>query len=69
MSEKRTEAREKNAHAAALSALRWRGNVAEPTQPRRLKLSTIERLKTHSARIGAATMDAAIIDLLGRAEK
>ena len=69
MSEKRTEAREKNAHAAALSALRWRGNVAEPTQPRRLKLSTIERLRKHQERIGAATMDAAIIDLLGRAEK
>ena len=69
MSKEKTEAREKNAHAAALSALRWRGNVAEPTQPRRLKVSTIERLKSHQERIGAATMDAAIIDLLGRAEK
>ena len=69
MSEKRTEAREKNAHAAALSALRWRGNVPEPTQPRRLKVSTLERLKAHQARIGAGTMDAAIIDLLGRAER
>lgn len=69
MSEKRKEAREKNAHAAALSALRWRGNVPEPTQPRRLKVSTICRLKAHQERIGAATMDAAIIDLLGRAER
>ena len=68
MSKKRTEARKKNAAAAALSALRWRGNVPEPTQPRRIKVSTIERLKAHQARIGAATMDAAIVDLLCRAE-
>ena len=31
-------------------------------------MSTIERLKAHQERIGAATMDAAIVDLMGRAE-
>lgn len=50
---------------AALAAVRWEGHTREPTQPRRLRLTTIERVQRHAAAIGS-TFDSAIIDLLQR---
>jgi macrodomain Ter protein organizer (MatP/YcbG family) len=56
----------KSAAAVALARARWRNHEAEPTQPRRLRLTTIARVSAHAARIGS-TFDAAIVDLLDNA--
>lgn len=57
----------KSAAGRALAESRWQGHTTEPTQPRRLKLSTIARVQRHAQRVGT-TFDGALIDLLDRAE-
>lgn len=57
----------KSSAGRQLAEARWHGHMHEPTQPRRLKLTTIDRVKRHAGRVGT-TFDGALIDLLDRAK-
>lgn len=49
----------------AMAALRWNAHVNVPTQPRRLKMTTIARVKA-LAKLRGLTFDALIVAMLDR---
>ena len=60
--------RNKNPVAVALASMRWPGHVPGPSQPRRLRCDTIDRINVYQKLNGLDLFDRALNSALDRAE-